>query len=622
MRDATGEDATEAPMPASGPQPFRSTTTDMETHSTSGMRWWRIAVRVGAVVAASAGIRLWPRADAGYGLAFWLWACGIVGYMLSFQGAARTALPPRRLVQVSLLAILTLAAALRFVAPGEIPVNMHMDELTPAQEALHIAHSGRPNVFSSIGWFTIPNVAFAFPALAIKAFSYNALVAARLSSGIMGVGGILCIFLLARRLFGDRVALVASFLTTVSYWHIYHSRTAFPYVQPSFFTALVLYLLVRGWRDHSRLTLVFAGICAGLALECYFPTRILLVLCPVLWVMEWVRNPVPVRTALADAATIGLGALLVLGPLLVCVPWVLLTQRSQWVLLTNPLVLHASESVHHVTGVLPAFLGNIRIAWTMFTEWAHLAVSSPSPGGLLDMGTLMALIAGSLAVVAEGEPSALFLIGWAGLTFFFGVAFTDDPRASYRLAAAMPALFILAALGVDRVLFPGPTKQRWCWHAGRSALIAGVGAWMLIQNYQAFFTHLAWAEHYASAALRFVGDHCDGRQFYFIGDWLAQGIATSREPPALELFCPDHAPLQVGQIPDLRLPATVLLVPWADSRATETLLSCYPSAEMVPHMSRDGRLLFTSVDVSAEQLRIGGECGASLVGSEWACGVR
>ncbi|MFI5395224.1 MAG: ArnT family glycosyltransferase [Candidatus Binatia bacterium] len=545
--------------------------------------------------------------------------------MLSFRHARARSAPPRRLVQVSLLAILALAAALRFVAPGDVPVNMHFDELSPAQEALHIAHSGRPNVFSSIGWFTIPNVSFAFAAVAIKVVGRNALLAARLSSGIMGMGGILCIFLLARRLFGDRVGLIASFLTTVSYWHIYHSRTAFPFVQSSFFTALVLYLLVRGWRDHSRLTLAFAGICAGLALECYLPTRILLLLCPVLWVMEWVRNPVPVRTALADAVTIGIGVLLVLGPLLVCVPWGVLTERSQRVLLTNPVTLHDFERLHHVVGVLPAFLGNIGLAWTMFTEWANLAVNSPSPGGLLDVGTLMALIAGSLAVMAEGEPSALFLIGWAGLTFFFGVAFTDDPRASYRLAAAMPALFILAALGVDRVLLFVVPPRRWYWLAVRPALIAGVAAWVLVQNYRMFFTHPMWVEHYESVALRLVGSHCDGRQFYFVGDWAGLNTPTSREPAALELFCPDHAPLQADQIPISDLPrlATVLIVPWPENpRATETLLSCYPTAEMVPHRNRNGRLLFTSVDVSAEQLRIGDGCEASLVGSEWACGVR
>lgn len=236
----------------------------------------------------------------------------------------------------------------------------------------------------------------------------------------------------------------------------------------------------------------------------------------------------------------------------------------------------------------------------------------------------MALIVGCQTVAAEGDLDAMFLLAWAGLTFLFGVAFTDDPRASYRLAAAMPALFILAALGVDRVLFLVPPR-RWYRLAARPVLIAGVAVWMLVQNYRMFFTHPIWVEHCGSVALRLVGSHCDGRQFYFVSDWLGENMPTSREPAALELFCPNHAPLQVDQIPipDLPRPATVLIVPWPENpRATETLLSCYPSAEMVPHMNRNGRLLFTSVDVSAEQLRIGDGCGASLVGSDWACGVR
>lgn len=289
------------------PLPATETTTDLR-RATNWPRW---ALRFCAVAVASVGVLLWPRKDAGYGLAFWLWGAGIIGYSLSFQPGRTRFGPSRRIVWAGLFTILALAAALRFVALGEIPVYLHDDEIFTALEALYIARGIKPNVFSSLGWFDTPNLAFAFGAVAMKAIGREGLLAVRLSSAILGMGGIFCVFLLARRWFGDRVALMASFFMTVSYWHIHESRTAFPFVESSFCTALVLYLLVRGLQDRSRLILAVAGVCTGLSLQCYFPARILLLLCPMCWVEEWVRNRLPLRTVLADGAAFCTGGVLV-----------------------------------------------------------------------------------------------------------------------------------------------------------------------------------------------------------------------------------------------------------------------------------------------------------------------
>jgi hypothetical protein len=398
---------------------------------------WRFILRAAAVVAVGIGIMLWPRSNHGYGIAFWLWAGGVVTYPLSFQGG-RPVLPrPRRSVQLTLLGVLVLAAALRLVAIEDVPALIHIDEILPAAEALHIVEGNAPNVFSSVGWFTTPNLAFAFPALTMEVTHHDWLFAARLTSAIMGTVGILFLFLLGRRLFGDRVALIASFLMAVSFWHIHDSRTAFSYVQASFCTALVLYLLVRARQDRSRATLAVAGIALGLALECYFPTRILLLVCPLFWLNGGSRDPV--RTTTADVATFGLGALLVLTPLLNSVPWRVIAGHSQQVWL-----IHASEHferTYHVVGLPAVFFRNLKESAAMFTEWANPCVWHQTPAGLLDMGTLVALILGVLAAILRADAHALLLVAWAALTFVLGVAFTDAPRAAYRLAAAIRRWF-------------------------------------------------------------------------------------------------------------------------------------------------------------------------------------
>src|SRR5574337_736436 len=89
--------------------------------ASSRAQWCR---RAAALAAAAGGLLLWPRDQAGYGVAFWLWAGGVVGYALSFPRAWRPFAPPARGVILGLCAILALAGVLRLVALEAIPANI------------------------------------------------------------------------------------------------------------------------------------------------------------------------------------------------------------------------------------------------------------------------------------------------------------------------------------------------------------------------------------------------------------------------------------------------------------------------------------------------------------------
>jgi hypothetical protein len=573
--------------------------------------WWRFALRVGAVAALTLAMKLWPPTNSGYGVAFWLWVCAVVAYALSFERALRTSASPRRMVKVTLVGILILAAALRLVLIKRFPAEIHIDEVLPGIEALHIVQGRAPNVFSSVGWFTTPNLAFAFPALAMEIASNDLLRAARLTSAVMGVAGILALYLLARRLFEDRAALIASFLTAVSFWHMHDSRTAFSYIQSSFCAALVMYLVVRARQDRSRATLALAGVALGLALECYFPVRILLLVCPLFWLPVVARQPA--RTTLADAATFVTGTLLVLTPLLFNVRWSVLVGHSQQVLITNPAVLEELERRYGVVGLPAVFLRNLRETAAMFTEWANPCVWHQTPAGLLDAGTFGALVIGVIAALVDRKADALLLLAWAALTFIFGVAFTSAPRAAYRMATAMPALFILAGYGVERVLGLVDWAARRYGRAVRPVVLAGFALWVLAVNCDRFFVRYAnraGRENSDSKARRLLAAHCDGREFFFVGGWLNPTGGVSHEPGALDLFCPQHKPVTAEQIRAgiQTTHAATFLVLEADNPAIDILRRCYPSAQIVPRRSRDGRFLFVGVDIGAGDLDDGHRC--------------
>jgi len=573
---------------------------------------WRLPLRLAAIIIATAAVVWWPRMNGGYGAAFWLWAAAVAGYALSFRFAERRSTKPGVLVCAALLGIVGLAALLRLTALEDIPANISIDEILPSLEAQHIAHGEAPNVFSTTGWFYMPNLTFAFPALVVKAVGHDPFLAVRLSSALMGLAGIVSVFLLGRRLFGDRVGLVASFLMAVAFWHIHNSRTAFPFVQSSFCTALAIYLLLRAQQDRSRATFALGGIILGMALQCYFPVRILILLCPLFFVVDGLRYDVPMRTMVSDAACFVAGALLVLSPLLVSTPWDVLAGHSQNVLITNPAVLDELSQQYHVSGLPAVFGRNLKEAAAMFTEWADMCVLNRSPAGLLDVGTLVALIIGVLGALLEGDLPALLLVAWASLTFVFGVAFGDWPRASYRLAAAMPALFILAAYGIERCFLSIRPPWRWYRLVVRPALIAVIAAWVLRQNYHLFFIDYARGdgrETADGAARRLLSAHCDGRQFYFVGDLVGMNVVPE-EPPGLDLFCPQHQAVAAEQIPQVvaNLQPATFLVPPADIRIVDALRRCYPAAQVSAHHSKDGRLLFTTVDVAGRDLMAGRLC--------------
>ena len=184
----------------------------------------------------------------------------------------------------------------------------------------------------------------------------------------------------------------------------------------------------------------------------------------------------------------------------------------------------------------------------------------------------------------------------------FGVAFTSAPRASYRLAAAMPALFILAAFGVERVLLASAPPWRWYRLTVRPLLLACLAAWVVWQNSQLFFVDYFKGDGHEtihSIALRYMSAHCDGRQFYFV----------SREPPGeeVELFCPAYRVLEANDIPggvDVSRAAT-FMVTKGEGAALNRLRQCYPGAQLSEHYAADRRFLFTRVDVAPAGLAAG-----------------
>lgn len=150
--------------------------------------------------------------------------------------------PTKNQVVVGLVAILALGAFLRLHHLGT--TSLVIDEITYVSDS-DPSKSFREtwrHLFASYPTFHRPP----FPVvlqlgcmkvaqvlrLPMNEFMY------RTPSALMGVGSVLVMFLLGRRLFGETAGLAGAFLLSISFFHVYHSREVYMY-SPYFFFALL-----------------------------------------------------------------------------------------------------------------------------------------------------------------------------------------------------------------------------------------------------------------------------------------------------------------------------------------------------------------------------------------------
>jgi hypothetical protein len=574
---------------------------------------WRAVVAGLSLVGVAVALMLWPQPAIGYGWPFWLWLLSAIGFAAAFAPAERPRPRPSAAVLLVLLAILILAAVLRLPEIERIPPNIAIDEVYPGLEAVHIAKNGYGNVFSKLGWFGIPSLCFAYPAVVMKLLGGYGLYELRISSAMMGFAGLIVTFLLGRRWLGDFAALIAVFLMAAGFWHIHNSRTGFPFIQSSFCVPLVLYLVVRARQDRSLQVMAVAGLCLGASLQGYFPLRVLVLLVPVLVIGMWAAARESPRRMLAEGFALAVGALIAIGPLLRSVSLDRLLERNYSIVVFRSGVVEWLGETYRASGTAAVIWANLRESAGMFLDWADVCILNKSPGGLLDVVSLAAAAIGILVALLRGPGYSIYLVFWAAAVFVFGAGLTDAPRASYRLGPAMPAVFLLAGLGVRSVFLAEPPARWWQrWVIGPVILLA-LGAWVIQTNHQRFFVDYSQKgdgrEFALAATLRFVGDQCDGRQFYWIS------VDQARQSDLFELFCPYFRPLDDKDIPrvlDRTRAATFILM--RPSPATlARLQSCFPGSRPVTVRSTDRRYMFLRLDVPAEVMAaVSPACAAGI----------
>ncbi len=151
-----------------------------------------------------------------------------------------------------LIAIIVLAAALRFYKLASVPPSLYWDEASLGYNAYSILKTARdehgrflPGTnFAAFGDYKPPGYIYAaVPSIAIFGLTDFAV---RFPSAFFGVATVILAYFLARQLFkNESVALLASFFLAISPWHLQFSRGAFEANLGLFFSTLGIYSFLK-----------------------------------------------------------------------------------------------------------------------------------------------------------------------------------------------------------------------------------------------------------------------------------------------------------------------------------------------------------------------------------------
>lgn len=174
----------------------------------------------------------------------------------------------------ALIAILVLAAALRFAWIETVPLGLSPDEAVNGYDAYSIARTGRdhhgnalPLTMQAFNDYRMP--AFVYSLVPFVAFFGLEPAVVRGVAAVWGLLNIVLIYGLTRDLIDRRTALLAAFLLSISIWHLPLSRYGHEGVVASCAMTLMVYVFFK-WQETLELKWLFGlAVASGLAFYSY-----------------------------------------------------------------------------------------------------------------------------------------------------------------------------------------------------------------------------------------------------------------------------------------------------------------------------------------------------------------
>ncbi|MGH7786333.1 MAG: glycosyltransferase family 39 protein, partial [Candidatus Binatia bacterium] len=523
---------------------------------------------------------------------------------------ARRAAEPWQPAELAVLAaILGLAALTRLLWIDALPRIIFGDEPRVAMYLRNAYFGGAIPNFFSMGWNTWPVIGLSLQGLFVP-FAGLDIAALRLSSALMGTLAVLTTFLVARELYGPRVALLAALLFAIGRTAIDFSRMGITHAQVLVLEPLALAFLWLALQRGRAAYYVLTGIAAGWCLHSYNAGQLVppliagwLVICAVL-------QPRRIGTHWRGVLLIGVGFALTIFPYLYYFTdaFSFGPNWGQWTIMArNRQTMSRVREAWDAAGAAPAWdILRRQIA----TTWLGFGVLPGGGytlgyrrGGMLDEVSAALFVVGlAIAIRRLRSGRNAFAAYWWLATVIAGGIMTIDPPSFVRMVGILPVLAILAALPLAWLIEAAPARSaRGFVGLLLAAALAAGAAW---DNWRTYFVELAAqrADPISEVARYLQGLPPDHRAVmlgaeHFLQLWgelfVLEFPNRTRDEPDPSQFLPLHEPITT--------PLALVLGPTQFSLMRQ-IQALYPEAQAVDVTADNSAVpMFRTVRLTPEQ---------------------
>lgn len=583
--------------------------TPMELRPLTG-RWLPVGLVILAIflcVLASYEVGL-PRSIAANeaAAAFWIMslACVVAGtlWMNGWRRSARgviASIQSNRFDLMVIAALFVLALLPRIYDLAQYPIPWSGDEASVDIGGRQMLSLGSIDLFDT-GWGGQPNASFYLNAFGQLVWGHTVL-AGRLVSAIVGALTIITLYGLGREFFGRGVAfLSAAFLITFPY-HLQFSRLGITTVFDCFNVTLALWLAVRAVRKGSLPAFMLAGLVAGLSPYTFVGSRLVPVLSLLSLACALASERQLLRARLPHLGIYAASVLVSFGPMAYFFakhPDVFMDRTGQVGIIFNNWL--GQEAVRRGTSVAAVLLSQFTRTTAVYVAQGVRSAffSSPQPY-LTIVGSVLFLVGMTYAFQQIKSPPYGILLFWFWSVVFIGGVLTVDPPAQTRLFMTAPAIALLVAIGIQRLVeVASAMRLPRAWQLGATAAAI---VFLVAQNAIFYFGSLR-ASHFAQDPNAEVAMQA-GLELQRLGpDYSLVMISQPRMVsgfPTIPFLAPQNPRIdltsdQATQF-DLsgRLPALVLATP-DNLGGLQTIAQRYPGGtwETVPSSMRDETLYY------------------------------
>jgi 4-amino-4-deoxy-L-arabinose transferase-like glycosyltransferase len=386
-----------------------------------------------------------------------LWVLGLSLFVVAgIAGRARRRPGAKRFPRQSILASLLLVAVTGLLLGWRltsIPPEVHGDDAQIGLDALNLLRVQPLNLFAT-GWFGLPRL-HALPTLVgIEIFGPN-LLGLRSTSVALGIGTVLLLFALVRRLWGFEIALLAALVLSSQRFFLHLGRTGHLYIDTPFVSVLALWLFVRLWQERSAGAAVACGLALGIGVQNYFASRLVPVLVGATWLLWWLRAERDRKQRLVLFGIVALVAFAAAAPM---AAHFLQDTRGFWGRTRETSVFSEAARLHLAHGygtddLWRILLIQLRAALTLFHLTGDTSLQYGYRGPLLEPLSAVLFVLGVGRVLARpGRPANQLAFLWTAVPLVAGAALTIDTPFYPRISGILPFTALLIALAMEPLL--------------------------------------------------------------------------------------------------------------------------------------------------------------------------